>query len=74
MYVDGNEGKECVIVSLVIWRTTCLVFWRHFIIIFEEYIFCQLGEVLHDQEHKIFYLLSVYRVVALTVNSFNIIL
>jgi hypothetical protein len=24
--VDGNEGKECVIVSLVIWRTSCLCF------------------------------------------------
>jgi hypothetical protein len=26
MYVDGNEGKECVIVSLVIWCTACVWF------------------------------------------------
>jgi len=26
MYVDGNEGEECVVVSLVIWLTACLCF------------------------------------------------
>jgi hypothetical protein len=26
LYVDGNEGKECVIASLVIWRTACVWF------------------------------------------------
>jgi hypothetical protein len=35
MYVDGNEGKECVIVSSVIWRTACR-FSRRIRILFEK--------------------------------------
>jgi len=32
------------------------VFWRHFIIIFDEYLFfLQFGDVLHEQGH-VFYL------------------